>query len=115
VHGYSDKARKLAVMLAEKILSSETQFDMNAAKSMNKNAKPLSFSSTTLVKAAFLCGVLAEDPHCHHLAFRVGMFGLEIPRQPAKSKALEVCTLHFGKCATGNPKSWHYRYRYNYV
>lgn len=63
---------------------------MSTAK--NKNAKPLSFSSTTLVKAAFLCGVLAEDPHCHHLAFRVGIFGLEIPRQPAKSKALEVRT-----------------------
>ncbi|XP_031553811.1 zinc finger SWIM domain-containing protein 8-like isoform X2 [Actinia tenebrosa] len=88
VHGYPDKARKLAVKLAETILSSETQLDMNTAK--NKNAKPLSFSSTTLVKAAFLCGVLAEDPHCHHLAFRVGIFGLEMPRQPAKSKALEV-------------------------
>jgi len=47
-------------------------------------------SSTILIKAAFLCNILAEDLHCHHLAFRVGMLGLEMPRQPARSKALEV-------------------------
>ena len=50
-----------------------------------------SFASTTLAKAAFLCTVLLEHPECHHLTFRVGMFGLEMPRPPAMSKALEVC------------------------
>lgn len=49
-----------------------------------------SFASTTLAKAAFLCSVLLEDSECHHLAFKVGMFGLEMPRPPASSKALEV-------------------------
>ena len=47
-------------------------------------------SSTTLAKAAFLCQVLLEDAHSHHLAFQVGMFGLEMPRPPAASKAQEV-------------------------
>lgn len=49
-----------------------------------------SFASSTLAKAAFLCTVLLEEPDCHHLAFRVGLFGLEMPRPPASSKALEV-------------------------
>lgn len=48
-------------------------------------------ASSTLCKAAFLCSVLAEEIECHHLAFKVGMFGLEMPRPPASSKALEVC------------------------
>lgn len=47
-------------------------------------------ASSTLSKAAFLCSVLAEETECHHLAFKVGMFGLEMPRPPASSKALEV-------------------------
>lgn len=47
-------------------------------------------ASNTLSKAAFLCSVLAEDPECHHLAFKIGMFGLEMPRPPASCKALEV-------------------------
>ena len=54
-----------------------------------------SFASTTLAKAAFLCNVLLEDPECHHLAFQVGMFGLEMPRPPAGSKALEVSISKF--------------------
>ena len=49
-----------------------------------------SFASSTLAKAAFLCTVLLEEPDCHHLSFRVGLFGLEMPRPPASSKALEV-------------------------
>ena len=49
-----------------------------------------SFASSTLAKAAFLCNVLLENIECHHLAFKVGMFGLEMPRPPAFSKALEV-------------------------
>ena len=44
----------------------------------------------TLAKAAFLCSVLSEQVECHDLAFKMGLFGLEIPRQPASTKALEV-------------------------
>ena len=51
-----------------------------------------SFASSTLAKATFLSTVLLEDVDCHHLAFRVGLFGLEMPRPPASSKALEVRT-----------------------
>ena len=47
-------------------------------------------ASQTLSKAAFLCGVLLEEYDCWHLAFKVGMFGLELPRPPASCKALEV-------------------------
>lgn len=92
VHGYTSKARKLVILLAEKILNQNSRLDINinATKNMDTISGPTSFTSTTLVKAAFLCGVLAEDPLCQHLAFRVGMFGLEMPRRPARSKALEV-------------------------
>ena len=47
-------------------------------------------ASHTLSKAAFLCSVLLEEYECWHLAFKVGMFGLELPRPPASCKALEV-------------------------
>ncbi|XP_054722766.1 zinc finger SWIM domain-containing protein 8-like [Uloborus diversus] len=48
-------------------------------------------ASATLAKAAFLCSVLGESsPEHHALAFRVGLFGLEVVRPPASTKALEV-------------------------
>ena len=47
-------------------------------------------ASSTLSKAAFLCSVLSEEPECYHLAFKVGIFGLEMPRPPASCKSLEV-------------------------
>ena len=50
----------------------------------------MSFSNTPPAKAAFLCTVLQEDAAYHHLAFKVGMYGLEMHREPAPSKALEV-------------------------
>ena len=56
-----------------------------------------SVASNTLAKAAFLCTVLLEEPDCHHLAFRVGLFGLEMPRPPASSKSLEVGGLNLSQ------------------
>lgn len=47
-------------------------------------------ASGTLSKCAFLCSVLAENTDHFHLAFRVGMFGLEMARPPASTKPLEV-------------------------
>ncbi|CAH4038302.1 zinc finger SWIM domain-containing protein 8 homolog isoform X1 [Pieris brassicae] len=47
-------------------------------------------ASTTLAKCAFLCTVLAEFSEQHELAFRVGLFALEMARPPASTKALEV-------------------------
>lgn len=94
VHGYRVMAGKLAVKLAENILSNGTKVNLptHFGDARNKNNGPgtISFASTILVKAAFLCSVLEDDLHFHHLAFRVGMLGLEMPRQPARSKALEV-------------------------
>lgn len=91
VHGYHTVAGKLAVKLAENILSDGNNLSTSGG-TRNNNRSPVTspFTNTILVKAAFLCNVLAEDLQCHHLAFRVGMLGLEMPRQPAKSKALEV-------------------------
>lgn len=77
--------------LAENILISGISLNTpGGARNNNRGPGISPFTNTILVKAAFLCNVLAEDLHCHHLAFRVGMLGLEMPRQPAKSKALEV-------------------------
>lgn len=47
-------------------------------------------ATNTLTKAAFLLTVLSERPEHHNLAFRVGMFALELQRPPASTKALEV-------------------------
>ncbi|XP_073943039.1 zinc finger SWIM domain-containing protein 8 homolog isoform X2 [Choristoneura fumiferana] len=47
-------------------------------------------ASATLAKCAFLCTVLAEFCEHHELAFRVGLFALEMARPPASTKALEV-------------------------
>ena len=91
VHGYHTVAGKLAVKLAENILSDGNKSNTSGGtRNSNRDPSTVPFTNTILVKAAFLCNVLAEDLHCHHLAFRVGMLGLEMPRQPAKSKALEV-------------------------
>lgn len=47
-------------------------------------------ASATLAKCCFLCTVLAENPEYHNLAFRVGLYGLEMARPPANTKPLEV-------------------------
>lgn len=47
-------------------------------------------ATNTLSKAAFLLTVLSERLEYHNLAFRIGMFALELQRPPASTKALEV-------------------------
>ena len=47
-------------------------------------------ASTTLSHCAFLCTVLSEVTEYHSLAFRVGMFGIEMTRLPASTKPMEV-------------------------
>ena len=51
-------------------------------------------ASTTLSHCAFLTTVLSENPAHHNLAFRVGMFGLEMARPPASTKPMEVRLAH---------------------
>ena len=51
----------------------------------------MSFAGSTLAKVSFLCTVLLEEPETRHLAFRIGLYGMEMTRPPAVSKSLEVC------------------------
>lgn len=52
------------------------------------------YSTSPIVRCAFLCTILNESPEYHQLAFRIGLLGLEICRMPATTKALEVRLLN---------------------
>lgn len=99
-HGHSREACFLGVKLAEELLAHppDLMIDIPPApkrKGKKQQVNPAShqlscLASATLAKCAFLCSVLAENSEHSHLAFRVGMFGLEMARPPASTKPLEV-------------------------
>ena len=99
-HGLTREACRLAVHLAEEMLSNPPNLvvDMPNPPTRGKRGRRFNpichqislLASTTLSKAAFLCSVLSENLDHHHLAFRIGLFGLEMARPPASTKALEV-------------------------
>jgi hypothetical protein len=101
-HGYNSEASTLAVRLAHELLARPpdlmTEYPpppMTKHKRRRCRVNPVShqtscLASATLSKAAFLCSVLSEIPEFQSLAFRVGLFGLELARPPASTKALEV-------------------------
>lgn len=98
-HGHSREACLLGVTLAEELLANPPDLMIDippipkrkGKKQLNPVSHQLScLASGTLAKCAFLCSVLAENTEHSHLAFRVGMFGLEMPRPPASTKPLEV-------------------------
>ncbi|CAN7993338.1 unnamed protein product [Ixodes hexagonus] len=106
-HGHTQEASKLAVRLAHELLARPPSLEVEglapAAAPTGKvtgNRRGRRFNpawhqvsllaSATLAKAAFLCQVLGENQEHHHLAFRIGLFGLEMSRPPASTKALEV-------------------------
>ena len=99
-HGFSREAVKLAMELSERLLESPPQLllDLPVPPSRGKRGRrfnPAShqvslLASNTLSKAAFLTSVLTENVETHHLAFKIGLFGLELARPPASTKALEV-------------------------
>lgn len=99
-HGHSREACLLGVTLAEELLANPPDLMIDIPpvpkrKGKKQQVNPAShqlscLASATLAKCAFLCSVLAENPEHFHLAFRVGMFGLEMPRPPASTKPLEV-------------------------
>ncbi|XP_050394140.1 zinc finger SWIM domain-containing protein 8 [Patella vulgata] len=96
-HGHTKDACKLAKQLAEEMLANPPDLlaeSANVPTPKSKKKKALNnismLASATLAKAAFLVSVLSEDQECHHLAFQVGMFGLDLPRPPASCKPLEV-------------------------
>ncbi|KAK7477763.1 hypothetical protein BaRGS_00030946 [Batillaria attramentaria] len=97
-HGHTKEACHLAQQLAEEMLLRPPDLFANtvsgASTPKSKKKKALNtislLASSTLAKASFLCSVLSEDPQCHYLAFKIGMFGMELARPPASCKALEV-------------------------
>ena len=99
-HGFTREACRLAVHLAEEMLINPVNLMQEVANALPRGKKARRFNpvshnislmaSATLSKAAFLCAVLTENPDNHHLAFRMGVFGLEMARPPASTKALEV-------------------------
>ncbi|GAB0088989.1 zinc finger SWIM domain-containing protein 8 [Sergentomyia squamirostris] len=100
-HGHGREACILAVRLAEELLANppNLMFDfpmIQRRKGHKKSAvHPVThqmsvLASATLAKSAFLCTVLAENSEHYHLAFRICLFGLEMPRPPASTKPLEV-------------------------
>ncbi|CAG9765145.1 unnamed protein product [Ceutorhynchus assimilis] len=99
-HGHSKEACILGVKLAEELLANPPNLMVEVPQIPKKKGKKLQLNpathqlsvlaSATLSKGAFLCSVLSENPEHYHLAFRVGMFGLEMARPPASTKPLEV-------------------------
>lgn len=99
-HGHGKEACTLGVKLAEELLANPPDLMIDIPpipkrKGKKQQVNPAShqlscLASATLAKCAFLCSVLAENSEYSHLAFRVGMFGLEMARPPASTKPLEV-------------------------
>uniref|UniRef100_T1J7Q0 ZSWIM8 TPR repeats domain-containing protein n=1 Tax=Strigamia maritima TaxID=126957 RepID=T1J7Q0_STRMM len=111
-HGHTHEACKLGVKLAEELLANppnlmldlppppakgkrkkvtDTPLVLFGQSKVNPASHQIScLASATLAKAAFLCTVLAENVEHYYLAFKVGIFGLELARPPASTKALEV-------------------------
>ncbi|XP_050328320.1 zinc finger SWIM domain-containing protein 8 homolog, partial [Bactrocera neohumeralis] len=99
-HGHGREACILAVRLAEEMLANPPNLmvelpQMPKRKGKNKNINPIShhltvLASSTLSKCAFLCTVLSENSEHFHIAFRICLFALEMPRPPASTKPLEV-------------------------
>uniref|UniRef100_A0A4W4F0Z8 SWIM-type domain-containing protein n=1 Tax=Electrophorus electricus TaxID=8005 RepID=A0A4W4F0Z8_ELEEL len=87
-HGYSNEACRLAVELAKDLLANPP--DLKGKKSKVSTSRQTQVATSTLSKAAFLLTVLSERLEFHNLAFRTGMFSLELQRPPASTKALEV-------------------------
>uniref|UniRef100_A0A1B0CK08 ZSWIM8 TPR repeats domain-containing protein n=2 Tax=Lutzomyia longipalpis TaxID=7200 RepID=A0A1B0CK08_LUTLO len=100
-HGHGREACILAVRLAEELLANPPNLMIELPPPPKRKGgkkptiHPLShqmsvLASATLSKSAFLCTVLAENSEHYHLAFRICLFGLEMPRPPASTKPLEV-------------------------
>ncbi|CAG9823361.1 unnamed protein product, partial [Phaedon cochleariae] len=99
-HGHNREACFLGVKLAEELLMHPPDLMIEIPPVPRKKGKKQQvnpathqlscLASGTLSKCAFLCSVLAENSEHYHLAFRVGMFGLEMARPPASTKSLEV-------------------------
>ena len=109
-HGYHLHALQMAVDLAKEMLQNPPNLGADlingtlqihgiVGKGKKKKVNPASHlytekASRTLAHCAFLCTVLSEHPDHTHLAFQIGMFGLEMARLPASTKPMEVRLAH---------------------
>ena len=109
-HGYHSYALQMAVDLAKEMLENPPNLGADlingtlqsqgaVGKGKKKKVSPASHlytskASTTLAHCAFLCTVLSEYPDHTHLAFQIGIFGLEMARLPASTKPMEVRLAH---------------------
>lgn len=73
--GYTIIARSLAAQLAEALLA-QFNFDHNHL--------------SVAIKSAYICKVMKEASECHQIAFKLGVLGLAMPREPASTKLHEV-------------------------
>ncbi|KOC70003.1 Zinc finger SWIM domain-containing protein KIAA0913, partial [Habropoda laboriosa] len=100
-HGHTREACILGVQLGEELLANPPclmvdEFPLSFKARRRKQPVRSTphhvtcLATATLAKCCFLCTVLAENPEYYNLAFRVGLFGLELPRPPANTKPLEV-------------------------
>ena len=105
-HGYQTHACDMAVQLALDMLKNPPDLISDAPPLALKGKKKrvcaashhiTHTASLTLTHCAFLCTVLSEtahNPHHLNLAFKIGMFGLEMARPPASTKPMEVKLAH---------------------
>ncbi|XP_029464836.1 zinc finger SWIM domain-containing protein 8 [Rhinatrema bivittatum] len=94
-HGYSNESCCLTVELAKDLLANPPDLKVEQPPTKGKKNKVSTSKQTwvatnTLSKVAFLLMVLSERLEYHNLAFRIGIFALELQRPPASTKALEV-------------------------
>ena len=105
-HGYQSHACDMAVRLALDMLKNPPDLISDAPPLSLKGKKRrvcaashqiTHTASLTLTHCAFLCTVLSEtahNPNHLNLAFKIGMFGLEMARPPASTKPMEVKLAH---------------------
>ena len=89
MHGYPEGGQ-IAELVAEKILAEANQTRECSEDEDRQGEDVNSFIKTSVVRTTFLCRILYQDPSKHHLAFKIGLHGLEVLRKPARSKAIEV-------------------------
>lgn len=119
-HGFTREACRIGVQLAQQLLANPPDFTLDQTTGAGGSAPPTTTAtttpaptakkkrrglnpvlhqltqqvSTTLCRCSFLCNVLSEQQEHHHLAFRIGLYGLTMCRPPASSKTLEVRLAH---------------------
>ncbi|XP_050442654.1 zinc finger SWIM domain-containing protein 8 homolog isoform X2 [Adelges cooleyi] len=102
-YGHTKEACVLGVELVDKFLKNPPDFIIDVPppiiKGKRRKINPVChqlsiLASEILQKCYFLCSVLAERKEYYLHAFKIGLYGLEMPRLPASTKPLEVKMAH---------------------